>query len=75
MTNQDIQNFTEDTMSKYFRFLNQNRSYATPHGLRDSVTQVLIILILTCTLVGISPSSVLAVGTTYYVDNTEPGVL
>ena len=59
-------------MSNYFRFLNKNHDVTTSRRLGTRIAQVLIVLILACSLVGISPTSVLADNTTYYVDKTNP---
>ena len=58
-------------MSRYFYFMNNNLKNAIPHRLRARITQVLIILALVYSLIGMTPTSVLALGITFYVDNTN----
>jgi parallel beta-helix repeat protein len=69
--NETLLIYLEDTMSNYYRFLFVNRSQAGFGNLRARSMLIIMILILTCSLPGTRPTSVLAAGTTYYVDNTN----
>jgi parallel beta-helix repeat protein len=61
----------EDTMSKYSRFLHKARNNADFSGLRAGIKLIVMILVVVYSLVGMIPTSVLAAGTTYYVDKTN----
>jgi parallel beta-helix repeat protein len=58
-------------MSNYFRFLNTKRIKANFSSLSPRIRLIIMILAIACSLVGTSPISVLAAGTTYYVDKTN----
>ena len=58
-------------MSNYFHFLNTRRNKAGFSGLRVRIRLIIMILAIAWSLIGMSPTSVLAAGTTYYVDNTN----
>ncbi|MBK7453902.1 MAG: DNRLRE domain-containing protein [Anaerolineales bacterium] len=58
-------------MINYFRSLNIKFSKANFNRVRTNSRIIIMILVLACSLVGKSPASVLAAGTTYYVDNTN----
>ena len=58
-------------MFNYFRFLNTKRIKANFSSLSPRIRLIIMILVIACSLVGTSPTSVLAAGTTYYVDNTN----
>jgi parallel beta-helix repeat protein len=58
-------------MINYFRSLNIKFNEANFNGLRTNSRIIIMILVVACSLVGKSPASVLAAGTTYYVDNTN----
>lgn len=58
-------------MPSYFRFLNTNWNKAGFRSSRARIRLLTMILVIVCSLVWTSPISVLATGTTYYVDNTN----
>ena len=57
-------------MSNYVRFLNKNHNNAISYRLGIRIVQVLIILVLISSQIGINLATVAAAGTTYYVNKT-----
>ena len=55
-------------MFKYLRFLNMNRYNPTPRRLGTWITQILMILMLPGSLIGVSPTSVLAAAAMFVDD-------
>jgi parallel beta-helix repeat protein len=55
----------------YFRFPNTKRIKEKFNSLNSRIKLIIMILVIACSLVGTSPISVLAAGTTYYVDKTS----
>jgi parallel beta-helix repeat protein len=59
-------------MTRRLRFLDVNRINPTLRRLGGKAAQILMILMLTFSLIGTSPTRVSAAGTTFYVDKTNP---
>ncbi len=61
----------EGKMTKTSQIINKPRTRSVLHGLGGRIRPFLMALVLVCSLVGISYSSVAAAGTTYFVDKTN----
>jgi parallel beta-helix repeat protein len=63
--------YLDDSMSNYFCFQNTKQNKSSLSSLSPRIRLIIMILVIACSLVGTRPASVLAAGTTYYVDNTN----
>ena len=61
----------EGKMTKHSQLISKPRTRSVLHGLAGRIRPFLMAFVLVCSLVGISYSSVAAVGNTYYVDKTH----